>query len=214
MEYPMHHLEQILSKQTPHATNIYEQMGVFRMMPIENSCKYNCMCTFVAFGSTAERTLLLSCLVYALQPDLVYSAYVKSYENKEYETILLLKKKIPIDLIESFLDLFRMSTCVIPFERLMSDEMATSISRIHGGANVYGNFHSKLNTSLRRKFYYKRQQQKKINELKHVLDVTGLTFSPDNMIRLYHELSVSRCENAGLRARINNYQERVAALRI
>ena len=210
----MHNLEQILSKQTPHATTIHEQMGLFRMMPIENSCKYSCMCTFVAFGSTTERTLLLSCLVYALQPDLVYSAYVKSYENKEYETILLLKKKIPIDMIESFLDLFRMSTCVIPFERLMSDEMATSISRIHGGANVYGNFHSKLNTSLRRKFYYKRQQQKKMNELKHVLDVTGLPFSPDNMIRLYHELSVSRCENASLRARINNYQERVAALRI
>ena len=89
----MHHLEQILSKQTPHAASIHEQMGLFRMMPIENSCKYNCMCTFVAFGSTTERTLLLSCLVYALQPDLVYSAYVKSYENKEYETILLLKKK-------------------------------------------------------------------------------------------------------------------------
>jgi hypothetical protein len=53
-----------------------------------------------------------------------------------------------------------------------------------------------------------------MNEMKHVRDVTGLTFSPDNMIRLYHELTVSRCENAGLRARISNYQERVAALRI
>ena len=210
----MQNIEKILSGQTPHASTIYQQMGAFRIIPIESSCKYHCMCTFVAFGNTTDRTLLLSCLVYALQPDLIYSAYVKSYESKEYETILLIKKKIPFDVIESFLDLFRMSTCVIPFETLMSNEMATSIARIHGGTNVYGNFHSKLNTSLRRKFYYKRQKQKKMNELKHVLEVTGLTFSPDNMIRLYHELSVSRCDNATMRARINTYQERVAAIRI
>ena len=214
MDYQMQHIEKILSAQTQHATAIHEQMGVFRAMPNESNGRYNCMCTFIAFGTTTDRTLLMSCLLYALQPDLIYSAYVKSYENKEYETILLLKKQIPIDMIENFLDLFRMSTCVIPFETLMSNEMATSISRIHGGANVYGNFHSKLNTSLRRKYYYKRQKQKKMNELKHVLDVTGLPFTPENMIRLYHELTVSRCENAGFRARINNYQERVAALRI
>ena len=210
----MHHLEQILSKQTPHAASIHEQMGLFRMMPIENSCKYNCMCTFVAFGSTTERTLLLSCLVYALQPDLVYSAYVKSYESKEYETILLLKKKITFDMIDNFLEMFRMSTCVIPFETLMSDEMATSISRIHTGSNQYGNFFAKQNTSLRRKFYYKRQKQKKMQELQHVLDVTGLRFSPDNMIRLYHELSVSRCDNASLRARIQTFHQTMASLRM
>lgn len=214
MEYPMQHIEKILSEQTPHATSIHQQMEAFRLIPNESTFKYQCMCTFVAFGGTTDRTLLMSCLLYALQPDLIYSAYVKSYDSKEYETILLLKKKIPIDMIENFLDLFRMSTCVIPFETLMSDEMATSISRIHGGANLYGNFHAKMNTSLRRKYYYKRQKQKKMNELKHVLDVTGLTFSPDNMIRLYHELSVFRCDNTTLRARINTYQERVAALRI
>ena len=50
--------------------------------------------------------------------------------------------------------------------------------------------------------------------MQHVLEVTGMPYSIDNMIRLYHELTVSLCENAGLRARINNYQERVAALRI
>ena len=208
------HIEKILSAQTPHAATIQQQMSVFRDMPRDSNAKYNCMCTFVAFGNTTDRNLLLTCLVYSLEPELVYSAYVKSYDSKEYETILLLKKKIAIDLLEKFLDLFRMSTCVIPFETLMADEMATSISRIHAGSNQYGNFHSKLNTNLRRKYYYRRQQQKKVLELKRVLEVTGISFSPDNMIRLYHELAVSRCENAGLRARINNYQERVAALRI
>ena len=208
------HIEKILSAQTPHAATIQQQMSVFRDMPRDSNAKYNCMCTFVAFGNTTDRNLLLTCLVYSLEPELVYSAYVKSYDSKEYETILLLKKKIAIDLLEKFLDLFRMSTCVIPFETLMADEMATSISRIHAGSNQYGNFHSKLNTNLRRKYYYRRQQQKKVLELKRVLEVTGISFSPDNMIRLYHELAVSRCDNAGLRARINNYQERVAALRI
>ena len=51
-------------------------------------------------------------------------------------------------------------------------------------------------------------------ELQHVLEVTGMPMSADNMIRLYHELSVSRCDNATLRARISNFQQGVAALRM
>jgi hypothetical protein len=215
MDHVMEHVHKPLHEQTSHAPAILEQMKTFHdHYNPEKHGRYECMCTFVAFGNSTERTLLLSCLMYALQPELLYSAYVKSYESKEYETILLLKKRIPMDMLETFLGLFRMSTCVIPFDTLMSEEMASSIARIHTGANQYGNFHSKMNTSLRRKYYYRRQRQKKILELQHVHQVTGLHYSPDNMIRLYHELSVSRCENAGLRARVHNYQQVVATLRI
>jgi hypothetical protein len=210
----MESIEKALLQQTPHGGTIYQQMFAFRQMRAEQTAKYQCMCTFVAFGTTTERTLLLNCLMYALEPELLYSAYVKSYESKEYETILLLKKKISVDFLEQFLELFRMSTCIIPFETLMSDEMTTSIARIHVGTRHHGNFHCKANASLRRKYYYKRQKNRKLREMQHVLDVTGFPYSVDNMIRLYHELTVARCENAGLRARINNYQERVAALRI
>jgi hypothetical protein len=210
----MQFIEKALLDQTPHGSLIYQQMQIFRDMPAQNCPKYECMCTFVAFGTTNERTLLLSCLMYALQPELMYSAYVKAYESKEYETILLLKKKISIDFLEQFLGLFRMSTCIIPFETLMSDEMTTSIARIHVGTRQHGNFHCKSNANLRRKYYYKRQKNRKQREMQHVLDVTGLPFAVENMIRLYHELTVTRCENASLRARINNYQERVAALRV
>ena len=209
------HVDKALHSQTPHAGTILEQMKIFheRYQPEKNN-KYGCMCTFVAFGNTADRSLLMSCLMYALQPELVYSAYVKSYESREFETILLLKKNIPVDMLDAFLGLFRMSTCVIPFDTLMSDEMATSIARIHTGANQYGNFHSKDNTNLRRKYYYRRQKQKQKLELLNVLQVTGLSFTHDNMIRLYHELSVSRCDNATLRARIRTFQQGVEALRM
>jgi hypothetical protein len=211
-------LEQVqkaLYSQTPHAELIWEQVKVFREnFKPEKQEKYHCMCTFVAFGNATDRLLLMSCLMFALQPELLYSAYVKSYESREYETILLLKKKIPVEILDTFLGLFRMSTCVIPFDTLMSNEMATSIARIHTGTNQYGNFHSKHNTNLRRKYYYRRQCQKKKIELEHVLQVTGLPFTPDNMIRLYHELSVSRCDNATMRARIRTFQESVVALRI
>jgi hypothetical protein len=214
MQHNMEFIEKALLLQTPHGSAIFQQMSTFRQMPVEQASKYHCMCTFVAFGATPERTLLLSCLTYALQPELMYSAYVKAYESKEYETILLLKKRISVDCLEEFLELFRMSTCIIPFETLMSDEMTASIARIHVGTRQHGNFHCKLNASLRRKYYYKRQKNRRLREVQHVRDVTGLPYSVDNMIRLYHELTVARCENAGLRARINNYQERVAALRI
>ena len=210
----MEFIEKALQQQTPHGSTIYKQMSSFRSMPVDPGSKYHCMCTFVAFGATNERTLLLNCLMYALQPELMYSAYVKAYESKEYETILLLKKNISVDLLETFLGLFRMSTCIIPFEKLMSDEMTTSIARIHVGSRQYGNFHCKSNGSLRRKYYYRKEKNKKTREMQHVLEVTGIPYSMDNMIRVYHELTVARCENAGLRARINNYQERVAALRI
>jgi hypothetical protein len=215
MEYMIDHVDKALHSQTPHAGTILEQMKIFheRYQPEKNN-KYGCMCTFVAFGNTADRSLLMSCLMYALQPELVYSAYVKSYESREFETILLLKKNIPVDMLDAFLGLFRMSTCVIPFDTLMSDEMATSIARIHTGANQYGNFHSKNNTNLRRKYYYRRQKQKQKLELLNVLQVTGLSFTHDNMIRLYHELSVSRCDNATLRARIRTFQQGVEALRM
>ena len=210
----MEFIEKALLEQTPHGSSIYKQMSEFRQMRVEHGGKYNCMCTFVAFGTVNERTLLLSCLMYALEPELLYSAYVKAYESKEYETILLLKKKISVDCIEDFLELFRMSTCVIPFETLMSNEMTSSIARIHVGSKQYGNFLLKANASLRRKYYYKRQKNRKLREMQHVLEVTGIPYSIDNMIRLYHELTVARCENAGLRARISNYQERVNALRV
>ena len=210
----MQHIEKALQQQTPHGSLIYKQLAILRELPPQQTAKYECMCTFVAFGTSNERTLLLSCLMYALEPELLYSAYVKAYESKEYETILLLKKKISIDFLEQFLGLFRMSTCIIPFDILMSDEMTTSIARIHVGTKQYGNFHCKSNANLRRKYYYKRQKNRKAREMQHVLEVTGMPYSIDNMIRLYHELTVSRCENAGLRARISNYQERVAALRI
>jgi hypothetical protein len=215
MEYIMEHVHKPLHDQTAHAPAILEQMKVFHdNFKSEKHGRYECMCTFVAFGNSTERTLLMSCLMYALQPELLYSAYVKSYDSKEYETILLLKKHIPVDMLESFLELFRMSTCVIPFDTLMSDEMATSIARIHTGANQYGNFHSKVNTNLRRKYYYRRQKQKQKLELQHVVQVTGLPFTADNMIRLYHELAVSRCDNASLRARVQHFQETLATLRM
>jgi hypothetical protein len=207
-------IEKALLQQTPNGSAIYKQMAIFRNMPLQQTAKYECMCTFVAFGTNNERMLLLSCIMFALQPELMYSAYVKAYESKEYETILLLKKKISVDFLEQFLELFRMSTCIIPFETLMSDEMTTSIARIHVGTRQHGNFHCKSNVNLRRKYYYKRQKNRKLREMQHVQEVTGMPYSIDNMIRLYHELTVSRCENAGLRARINNYQERVNALRI
>ena len=135
MQCNMELIEKALLQQTPHGSSIYKQMAIFRDMPLQQTARYECMCTFVAFGSTTERTLLLSCLMYALQPELLYSAYVKAYESKEYETILLLKKKISVDFLEHFLELFRMSTCIIPFEHLMSNEMTTSIARIHVGTN-------------------------------------------------------------------------------
>jgi hypothetical protein len=207
-------LETMLQKQTPHAAMILDQMLIFRNIPPEKQCKYECMCTFVAFGNTTDRSLLMTCLMYAIQPEFIYSAFVKSYDSKEYETILLTKKKISISLLETFLDLFRMSTCVIPFERLMSDEMATSIHRIHCGTAPYGNFHLKSNANLRRKYYYRRHKQKQQREIQHVLEVTGWHFTADNMIRLYHELTVTRSENTNLRVRIQSFQNGVAALRL
>ena len=107
MQSNMQFIEKALLEQTPHGSSIYKQMLMFRDMPLQQTAKYECMCTFVAFGATPERTLLLNCLMYALQPELLYSAYVKTYESKEYETILLLKKKISVDFLEQFLELFR-----------------------------------------------------------------------------------------------------------
>ena len=63
MEYMIDHVDKALHSQTPHASLVLEQMKNFHhQFKAEKRDKYECMCTFVAFGNSSDRTLLLTCL--------------------------------------------------------------------------------------------------------------------------------------------------------
>jgi hypothetical protein len=164
-----------------------------------NAKSYPLMTSLVAFGDLSMRSVFMMCVGRALQPTVMHSAYIKDIETREFEVVLLSKKRIPLGDIENFLDLFNMSVCVIPFSRYMGPDMLEGISRILvKGRHHAGNFHTDHAKTVRR--YYQSKKRSKLVEDKResVRRITGMTFLPENMLRLNERLLDSQRTNFNL----------------
>jgi hypothetical protein len=164
-----------------------------------NAKTYPVMTSLVAFGDLSLRSVFMMCVGRALQPTVMHSAYIKDIGTREFEVVLLSKKNIPLGDIENFLDLFNMSVCVIPFSRYMGPDMLEGISRILvKGRHHAGNFHTQHAKTVRR--YYQCKKRGKLLEDKRaeVRRVTGMTFTPENMLLLNVQLVDSRRINFNL----------------
>jgi hypothetical protein len=136
---------------------------------------YPVMASLVAFGDLEKRSLFNLCLSRALQPTVVHSAYIKDLQTREFEVVLLSRKKIDILEVETFLELFNMSVCVIPFSRYMGPDMMEGISRIQKGNHPAGNFQTPLARTVRR-YYQAKKRSKHIEDKKaQVQRITGLS---------------------------------------
>jgi len=136
---------------------------------------YPVMASLVAFGDLEKRSLFNLCLSRALQPTVVHSAYIKDLQTREFEVVLLSRKKIDILEVENFLELFNMSVCVIPFSRYMGPDMMEGISRIQKGNHPAGNFQTPLARTVRR-YYQAKKRSKHIEDKKaQVQRITGPT---------------------------------------
>lgn len=164
-----------------------------------NATTYPVMTSLVAYGDLSMRSVFMMCVGRALQPTVMHSAYIKDIATREFEVVLLSKKNIPLGDIEEFLDLFNMSVCVIPFSRYMGPDMLEGISRILvKGRHHAGNFHTQHAKTVRR--YYQCKKRGKLLEDKkaEVRRVTGMTFTPENMLLLNVQLVDSRRINFNL----------------
>jgi hypothetical protein len=150
----------------------------------------------VAFGDEALQSLLFFIFTYALEPTLVYSAFIKPPSQREFEMVILSKKQVDPDEIESFTEKLKMSICVIPFDKYMSSDMLESLNRLHyRGQMKIGNFQTDAAERVRRCFYYHLNKKKKQDLEREVLLATGYTFTPRNMIELWNMYRQERVQN-------------------
>lgn len=144
------------------------------------------MFCMIGFGSLERRDSLLNILAWTLEPVLQYSAFVKDVATQEFEAIVITKKQVEMGAVEDWLALFNMGVVCIEFEHYMQADMVTCMSRIHHtGKHWHGSLKTKVAARVRRDFYKEYSKQQQAKETQRVLDVTGLTVTPRNMLTLH-----------------------------
>jgi len=191
---------------------IAEDMDVLRSVHCSKrrtTSEYVMLC-LVGFGNIEKRDGLMRVLQWTLEPLLLYSSFIKDPPSNEFEAILVTKKQVVVEDVEEFLALFNMGICCIQFDEYMQPDMVTCISRIHHlGKHWYGTFKNKTAARIRRDFYTQYGKDQRAKEIQRVLDVTGMTFSPRNMLTLHERIntlqhSLSRLERQLQAARTSN----------
>ena len=175
-------------------------MHSLRCSTRRSTSEYLMFCV-IGFGSIERRDSLLSIVAWALEPVLLYSAFVKDIATQEFEAIVITKKQVEMSTVDEWLGLFNMSVCCIEFENYMQPDMVTCMSRIHHtGKHWHGSLKTKVAARVRRDFYKEYSKQQQAKETQRVLDVTGLTVTPRNMLTLHSRVGslqdyVSHLEN-------------------
>jgi hypothetical protein len=147
------------------------------------------MFCLIGFASIERRDALLNVVSWALEPLLLYSAFVKDVATQEFEAVVVTKKQVGMNTVEEWLGLFNMGVCCIEFEQYMQAAMVTCISRIHHmGKHWHGSFKTKVAARVRRDFYKEYTKQQQAKETQRVLDVTGLAVTPRNMLTLHSRI--------------------------
>jgi len=155
--------------------------------------KQNLMFSVVAFGDIERRSEFLQCIKYALDPTLFYSGYVKPIEKREFEVLILSKKKVDMGVVEDWLDTFNMSACVIEFQHYMQVDMVSCLSRLHHlGHSRITNFAFPVATKIRRDFHREFNKKKKADECRRLLNETGLHFTTENMFAMHVRIMTQR----------------------
>lgn len=177
-----------------------QAMRSVRCSTRRSTSEYLMFC-LIGFGSIERRDSLLSILAWALEPVLQYSAFVKDVATQEFEAIVITKKQVEMGAVEDWLGLFNMGVCCIEFEHYMQADMVTCMSRIHhSGKHWHGSLRTKVAARVRRDFYKEYSKHQQAKETQRVLDVTGLTVTPRNMLTLHSRVGslqdyVSHLEN-------------------
>jgi hypothetical protein len=191
---------------------IAEEMDVLRSVHCSKrrtTSEYVMLC-LIGFGAIDKRDGLMRVLQWSLEPLLLYSSFIKDPPSNEFEAILVTKKQVVVEDVEEFLALFNMGICCIQLDSYMQPDMVTCISRIHHlGKHLYGSFKSKTAARIRRDFYAQYGKDQRAKEIQRVLDVTGMTFTPRNMLALHDRIntlqsSLSRLERQVQSARVSS----------
>ena len=189
---------------------ISEDMDVFRntMMSVRRTTNEYLMLCLIGFGSIERRDALMRVIAWALEPILLYSAYIKDLSTEEFETVMITKKLVSATAVEEWLGLFNMSVCCIQFDSYMAPDMVTCISRIHHtGKHFFGSFKAKTSARVRRDFYKEHMKEMKAKEHQRLLEVTGLTLTTRNMLLLHDRVGTLQVQVARLERQLAERME-------
>ena len=171
---------------------ISEEMDAFRLtqMSVRRTTNEYLMLCVIGFGSIERRDALMRVISWALEPILLYSAFIKDISTLEFEAVIITKKQVSSTAVEDWLGLFNMGICCIQFDSYMQPDMVTCISRIHHmGKHWFGSFKARSSARVRRDFYKEHMKELKAKEHQRLLDITGLTLTPRNMLTLHDRVS-------------------------
>lgn len=144
------------------------------------------------FGDAKARNAFLRLLRKAWKARIVHS----SFTNTEYFEALVVAPVIFNDETD-FLSCFNMSIdgisvlaneSVMPMSRLEWK----CIERINQGSKFYGNWYSQIARTIRSKYEMTKREQEYIDIQNRILRTTGLTHTPENMLRLWDHLQRTR----------------------
>lgn len=212
------------SMQTPHAASmpkppvpkcdnmnkIAEEMDALRLaqLSVRRTTNEYLMLCIIGFGSIDRRDALMRVIAWALEPILLYSAFIKDLSTQEFEAVVITKKQVSANAVEDWLGLFNMGLCCIQFDSYMQPDMVTCISRIHHmGKHWFGSFKARSSARVRRDFYKEHMKEVRAKEHQRLLDVTGLTLTTRNMLTLYDRVNVLQTHVARLDRQIEEQRD-------
>jgi len=176
---------------------IADDMDAFRetQMSVRRTTNEYLSICIIGFGSIDRRDALMRVIAWALEPILLYSAYIKDVSTKEFEAVMITKKLVSAVAVEEWLGLFNMGLCCIQFDSYMQVDMVTCISRIHhNGKHWFGSFKAKTSARVRRDFYKEHMKAVTAKEQQRLLEVTGLTLTTRNMLLLHERVGALQGE--------------------
>jgi hypothetical protein len=189
---------------------IAEEMDAFRLtqMSVRRTTNEYLMLCIIGFGSIDRRDALMRVIAWALEPILLYSAFIKDLSTQEFEAVVITKKQVSANAVEDWLGLFNMGLCCIQFDSYMQPDMVTCISRIHHmGKHWFGSFKARSSARVRRDFYKEHMKEIKAKEHQRLLDVTGLTLTTRNMLMLHDRVGVLQTHVARLERQIEEQRD-------
>ena len=154
----------------------------------------------VGFGCKLLRDAVLAVLRYYLKPKLIHASMLTETRWEGFLTIRLPTCELAIEQLETICQDFACGLILIPLDGFLDNQMVSCLERIAKGSYIWGNYLTRGNSHFRAMLsdiYIQRAEQQ---ARQHVLNVTGLEFTPQNMIRAYQQNS----EEARYWRRTNN----------
>ena len=135
-----------------------------------------------------------------LKPQLLHCAQV-SNNTCTFEMIVGLNMEMDdaiVNMLEEGFEMFCMSLNMTTFDRYMEPAMVTGMQRIMNGIMQLGNLFCKKNQVVVRDLEAVLAQRQREEDMRRVRSVTGLNFTPGNMLALHHELVNLQIDNMNL----------------